>query len=253
MLRAVFCAGGAGAACGTSAFSRYSTRVVISYFERARLGIRTALNFSNRETAIGSFCASIASGSWRERVTHALSRREVRPARSGPTESPLPTVWQAAQRVWNMYLPWSGALKFAEPSAYPIPGLSVLLRLRKFTICVARKRGLSIAELRIQLPESTSPIISDGWWPSLFLTSVMELRPNFLATSLMSFSSPVTKVQPGGVWNLAAYALSTSGVSCSGSMLTETKKISLPKRSPRIFATCESLAVSSGQVAVHLV
>ena len=66
-----------------------------------------------------------------------------------------------------------------------------------------RNCGLSTAELRIQLPASTSPIIKAGWWPSRFFASVIELRPSFLAMSLMSFSSPVRKVQPSPVWNFS--------------------------------------------------
>ena len=54
-------------------------------------------------------------------------------------------------------------------------------------------------------------------------------------------------------WKRSAYSASTSGVSCSGSMLIEYMKMSSPTRSPRMCATFASRAVSSGQESVQLV
>src|SRR5207248_7174602 len=78
--------------------------------DNRRFGMRTLRYLAKRSTAMGSFSSSSRSGSETYWTSQARSRRAVTPARSGPTAGPLPTLWQAEQRLRNRYppLPTSG-------------------------------------------------------------------------------------------------------------------------------------------------
>ena len=77
--------------------------------------MRTPRYVANSAFAIGSPPSIIFPGSFKNRSIQAGSRRFLTVARSGPSESPFPIVWQAAQRVWKTFpLPGSEILQHAS-------------------------------------------------------------------------------------------------------------------------------------------
>ncbi|MCY1498596.1 hypothetical protein D9M68_325860 [compost metagenome] len=96
---------------------------------------------------------------------------------------------------------------------------------------------------------ATSPAIS---WVEC--CSGLGIRwPRRLSTRSMSACVPVRKIQFGSSAPcLAAKALSTSGVSLAGSLVSETK-VTCPAASPRAARTSLSLRVISGQASLQWV
>ena len=156
-----------------------------------------------------------------KRDSHSRSRAAVTPRRSGPTRSPLPIVWQAAQWLRNVYFP-AIVGHDRNASAYDCAGFFAVCQLfSQSPIVRARNLALSIAELRIHCPVASLPIRSIGVWPSGLRGLGSEYSPSFLLIRSMSSGLPVRNVHPGPAWNFSAYSLSTCGVSCSGSIVIE--------------------------------
>src|SRR6185295_4335515 len=128
-------------------------------------GINAGVYFAASAFAVGSPEARIASGAEMNLLSHALSRRAVTPARSGPMRSPAPIEWHAAQCLPKAYSP--GANSSFGASAYERVGAAAVRQLfNHVPMVVARNRGSSTPEFRIHCPVTSLPTRRCGVWPS---------------------------------------------------------------------------------------